>query len=597
MTGLLAPDVLFIFFLLLLAIVLFANEQISFDVTALILLSSLLFSGILTPKEAFSGFSNSATITIACMFILSEGLRRSGILNTIGFYFTKLGRRNFWVATFVMMAAIGTISAFINNTAAVALFIPVFIGVAEDMKVSASKLLMPLSFASMFGGACTLIGTSTNILVSTIAQENGMAPFGMFEFTPLGLILTIVGFVYLFGFGIHKIPNRRGSSEELTKSFNMNAYLTDVIIEPDSPAVGKTIEQARLTYNLDLDVLRVFKKKGDSGGQQSEITLDPGDVVRIRGSVEEIDKLVRREDVSLKPTKRWYDIDLERGQSALVEAIIAPDSPLQNKKISEVNLYERFGAILLAIRQQGQLQQEHMKDIQLSAGDTLLLSINRERIPELEQASSFVLASEVGLTRFRTSKIPVALAILVGVVGLATFGLAPIVATATAGVVLMMLTGCVTTEEAYNAINWKVIVLLGGVLPFGIAMEKTGAAALISNVTVEFLGQFGPTVLLSGFFFLSMLLTNIISNQATAALLAPIAIEAASAVDVNARPFLIAVTLAASLSFMTPVGYQTNTLIYGPGQYKFIDFTKIGTPLNLILWVLASFLIPYFWPF
>jgi di/tricarboxylate transporter len=597
MTGFLAPDVLFIFFLLALAIVLFANERISFDVTALILLSALLLSGILTPEEAFSGFSNAATITIACMFILSEGLRRSGLLSQVGLYFARLGRRSFWIATFVMMVVVGVISAFINNTAAVAIFIPVFIGVAEDLNVSASKLLMPLSFASMFGGVCTLIGTSTNILVSTIAQNNDLAGFGMFEFAPLGFILMAVGFIYMFTVGIPWIPDRRESSEELTESFKMNAYLTDVILEPESTSIGKRIEQADITHDLDLDVLRVFKSSGESGSQQSEIVLEAGDVLRIRGSIEEIDKLVQREDISLKPTRDWYDVDLEQGQSTLVEAIIAPESPLQNKRISEINLYERFGAILLAIRQQGEVQQDDLEDIQLSGGDTLLLSINRDRIPELQQAKSFVIASEVGLTRFRTSKMPIAMAILAGVVGFAAFDFAPIVATATAGVVLMMLTGCVTTEEAYNAINWKVIVLLGGVLPFGIAMEKTGTAALISDVTVNYLGQFGPTVLLSGFFLLSMLLTNVISNQATAALLAPIAIEAASAVGVSARPFLIAVTFAASLSFMTPVGYQTNTLIYGPGQYKFTDFTKIGTPLNLIFWIIASLLIPYFWPF
>ena len=673
-------DVLIVFALIVVAIVLFAWERVSFDVTAVLIMAILMLSGILTPEEGLAGLSNAATVTIGAMFVLSEGLRRTGLLSLVGDYFSRLGEQNYWLALAAMMGMIGVVSAFINNTAAVAIFIPVVIGVAADLRVSASKLLMPLSFAAMLGGVCTLIGTSTNILVSSIAEKNGLAPFSMFEFTPMGVVFFAVGLAYLFFLGIWLIPERRGSGD-LTSDYEMNAYLTDVIIEPESRYVGRPLPESPLTRDLDLDVLSVFHSdedangdagtprgpeastadqhrgtseeegdrqvpgsrgherkseagrregsrrkahrqkttattpqaiapasygEGGAGGEDGENTqpqrrdgavLEAGDVLRIRGNAEEIEKLVAREGVHLRPTKEWYDIDLERGSDALVEVVVAPDSPLVSETIGSIDFRERFGAIPLAVRQRGKLQQNDLGYIRLSGGDAVLLMMDRDRIGEVSQDDSFVLSSEVGGSQYRWGRIGPALAILAGVVGLAAFDVLPIVVTAVTGCVLMVLTGCLTTQEAYEAINWKVIFLLAGVLPLGTAMDKTGAADLLSTVLLSGLGDLGPTAVLSGFFFLSMMLTNVVSNQATAALLAPIAIQSAGTLGVAPRPFLVAITFAASLSFMTPVGYQTNTMIYGPGQFKFTDFTKVGTPLNLLFWIIATLLIPVFWSF
>lgn len=591
-----SPDILIIFGLLVAAVFLFSYEQIPFDITALILLSVLLISGILTPEEGLSGFSNTATITIAAMFILSEGIRKTGALNDVSDYFSRLAKERPKIGVIIIMAVIGVISGFINNTAAVAIFIPVMITLSQDMEMGASKLLMPLSFASMFGGVCTLIGTSTNILVSSIAQEEGLEAFTMFEFAPMGILFFIAGFIYMFTVGSRLIPDRRGKGE-LTQDYQMQEYLTDVIIEPDSEWIGRPTNEAPILNDLDLDLLRVFKSSGGSDYKQTTSRLESGDVLRIRGSVSEIDKLIGREDVSLKPTKHWYDVDLRQGSDALVEAILAPNSSLAQKTIGEIDFLERFGAVVLAIRHHGELQQEDLSDIKLEGGDSLLLSISRDRIREVQDDSSFVVASEVGVERYRSDKMPIAFGILAMVVGLAAFGILPIVVTAVLGVILMNLTGCLSTEEAYNAVNWKVIVLLGGIIPFGIAMQKTGAAELLSQTLIGFLGGFGPTAIVSGFFFLSMMLTNLISNQATAVLLAPIAIDTASSMGMSVEPLLMAVTFAASLSFMTPVGYQTNTMVYGAGQYKFTDFTKVGTPLNIIFWILGTIFIPIFWPF
>ncbi len=589
-------EIIIVFATLIAAIILFTTERVSFDISALIVMSILLFSGILTPREGLSGFSNEATVTIGAMFVLSEGVRRTGALERVGDYFSTLGARNYSLALVLLMGLIGVISAFINNTAAVAIFIPIVLSVGLKLNVSPSKLLMPLSFASMFGGVCTLIGTSTNILVSAIAEQHGQPPFSMFEFTPLGLIFFAVGLAYLFFAGIPLIPERR-TEPEITAGFEMNEYLTDVVLRAGFKHFGQSSDDSALTADLDLDVVQVFRESGDVVSDGAQTILQPGDTLRIRGSPREIRRLLEREDISIKPAKIWHDYDLERGKDTLIEAVIAPASDLEGQEIRTVNFLERFGAVLLAIRHRGQLQQDEMGDIRLAGGDSILLSIGRDRVVEVANDPSFVVTSEVGLPQYRTDKLKIAVVILVGVVVAAAFNLMPIVVSAVIGSILLVLTGCLTVEEAHSAISWKIILLLAGVIPLGIAMEKTGAAALLSAYVLETGAMWGPTVILSLFFFLAMMLTNFISNQATAVLLAPIAIQAAQSLDVSARPFLMAVTFAASLSFMTPVGYQTNTLIYGPGQYKFTDFLKVGTPLNIIFWALATLLIPLFWTF
>lgn len=591
-------EVIFVFILLAVALFLFTTDYVSFDVAALLILAALLLSGILTPKEGFSGFSNPATLTVAAMFILSDGLRRTGLLNRIGAYFTRRIEQHYWTGLFQMLAFVSICSAFINNTAVVVIFIPVMISVAARVGVSPSKLLMPLSFAGIFGGISTLIGTSTNILVSSIAQDNGLAAFSMFEFTPMGLIFLVSGFVYLFTIGIKRIPERR-KNEELTKGYEMQAYLTDVEVREQSNLVGQKLDEEKLTRELDLDVLRIFKPDSEtnSSAQRSDVQIEVGDVLRIRGSAQELDKLLESNEFVLKPTHEWLDVDLEQSRDTLVEAVVAPDSSLEGKTLHSIDFYDRFGAVLLAVRQHGETEQEDLGKLRLEGGNTLLLSMSKDRVREINNDRSFVVASKVGVTRYRRQKVYFALPIIFGVVAAAAFNLVPIVVSALAGVILMILTHCITTEEAYNAVNWKVIMLLAGVIPLGIAMEKTGAATLLADQMIFLLSDMGPRAVLSGFFFLTMAVTAIMSNNASAVLLAPIAIESAHTLGVSAYPFLFAVTFAASLSFITPFGYQTNTLIYGAGQYKFTDFTKIGLPLNIIFWILATVFIPIIWPF
>ena len=588
-------EIVIVLGLVFVAVILFATEKIPVDLVALIIMATLLGSGIISPKEGLSGFSNPATVTVGAMFVLSAGLFKTGAVNSIGAILTRLSKRNFGLALLTMMITIGIISAFINNTAAVAIFLPIVLGVAYDTKVSASKLLMPLSFASMFGGVCTLIGTSTNILVSSIAEQHGQPAFSMFEFSALGLIFFAVGILYMFTLGVRLIPHRR-TQAELTQKFGMGDYLTDIVLLPQAKSVGKPLTNAPLVHDLDIAVIGVYRNNVQIVIPPPETILKANDVLRVRCNVEKIKKLQERQGVILKPGMKWRDKDLESDQAVLVEAVIAPNSVLEGKSLKRVQFGTTFGAIVLAIRHRGTLMREDLATTALSAGDALLLEVKRDRLVQIKRHRAFVIVSEVGLPEFRKEKILPALLIIFGVVVTAALNILPIVSSALIGSVLLILTKCINLEETYRAIEWSVIFLLAGVLTLGIAMEKTGAAFLMSEILISSVGRWGPVAVISALFFLTMMLTNVMSNAATAVLLAPIAIIAAESLAVSPRPFLIAVTFAASLSFMTPVGYQTNTLIYGPGKYRFVDFLRVGTPLNIAFWLLATFLIPKIWP-
>ena len=589
-------EIAFVLILLVVATYLFVTDHVTYDVTAVIVMVSLLVSGILTPQEGLSGFSNAATVTVAAMFILSAGIRRTGILNSAGDFFSSRMQQNFNLWLLLLLLFIGFVSAFINNTAAVAIFIPVMMSISTKVDVSPSKLLMPLSFAGMFGGVCTLIGTSTNILVSSIAVERGLDAIGMFEFTSMGLIFLASGLLFLFMFGIKMIPERR-AQEDLTKDFEMQNFLTDIIINSNSELVDKVLDKKELTEELDLDVIRIFRDDMDSSAQRNKVKTQTGDIIRIRGSKDEIKKLVTREDISLKPPREWADVDLQHGQDALVEVVVAPETGLVGTNLKDYSFYGKFGAVPLAIRHEGSIKHNDLSEFQLSSGDTLLLSMDSERLNEIESDPSVVMVTDPDIMSERENKTPIALTIVAGVVLTAALGVTSIVVSAIAGVVLMILTGCLKTSEAYEAVNWKVIMLLAGVLPLGTAMDKTGTAELLANLMISGLADLGPTVLMSGFFIITLVITAVMSNNASAALLAPIAIESASTMGVQPEPFLYAVTFAASLSLITPFGYQTNTMIYGPGQYKVSDFFKVGLLLNILFWILATIFIPLIWPF
>ncbi len=591
-----SADIIIVFIILIGAVALFTRDKIPVDLTAMIIMASLLLTGIITPEEGISGFSNTATVTVAAMFILSAGLFSTGALNFVGEFLTKMTKKNYLKGLLSMLMIVGIISAFINVTAVVAIFMPVVIRMADRTGISPSKFLIPLSFGALFGGVNTLIGTSTNILVSSIAFQHGLKPFGMFEMTPFGFIILSTGIIYMLLTAKKLLPDRKEPGN-LSQEFHLEDYITEVIVLPESNSVHKEIRNSPLIKDLDLDIIEIHRGDKNKFLPSPHTIIMPNDVLRVRCNIEKLKELQTREGIALKSEISFKDLDLNLDSSRLVQAVVTSGSRLRGRTIKNINFRETFGATVLAIRHRGRLMQENLGNTIIIPGDVLLIEVKKDWLPQLRRNNAFVILSEVNTFKERKEKIIPAVIILAAVVISAGMGIFPIVTGAVIGSVLYVLFGILTLEQAYRAIEWRVIFLLAGVLTLGIAMEKTGAAGIIASSLVSLLGGLGPTAMVSAFFLLTLVFTNFISNNATAALIVPIAIITADSLGVNSRPFLMAVTFAASLSFATPVGYQTNTMIFGPGNYKFTDFVKIGVPLDIIIWLLASLLIPVIFPF
>ena len=589
-------EIAIVLIIVLVAVILFATEKLSIDLVALMVMAVLILTGIVTPMEGISGFSNVATVTVGAMFIISAALYKTGVVKYVGNFVLRMFKINFWLAIAVTMLAVGTLSMFINNTPIVAIFLPIMLGVSGKVKVNASKLLIPLSFASMFGGVCTLIGTSTNILVSSISEQYGLEPFSMFEFAPLGLIFFAVGLIYMLLFGIRLIPERRIKGD-LTQTFGMGEYLTEIILQPDAKSVGLELAKSPLVKELDIAILEVIRE-GEAGFIPNAGTvLKANDLLRVRCNVKKIGKLQERAGIVIKPEAYLEDKDFEKEDIILIEGIISPNSYLEGRTLRQVQFRNIYSGIAIAIRHSGRMLHENLADTKLKAGDALLIEVNKDQLYRFKESRDFVFVNEVMLPTFRKNKIIPALVIVAGVVAIAAAGILPIVASSIIGCILLVLIGSISLEEAYKSIEWKVIFLLAGALTLGVALEKTGAALYISNIVLSSFGSWGPMALVAIFYLLTTLLTETMSNNATAVLLAPIAITTAESLGISSRPLLIAVTFAASSSFLTPVGYQTNTLIYSAGRYKYTDFLRVGTPLNILFLIIATILIPILFPF
>lgn len=587
--------------IVMVAVILFITEWLSVDVIGLVIISLFMVSGVLTPTEAVKGFSNNATVTIAAMFALSAAILKTGQLGAIGYYLSKVLMKSKTKGILLIMILTGVISAFINNTPVVAVFIPIILAASAKAKISASKILIPLSFASMFGGVCTLIGTSTNILVSSIAEEKGLQRFGIFEMAPLGLIFFATGCIYLIFFGSKLIPDR-GAVEDLTQKFEMENYLTDIRLLPQAPSVGKIISESPIIKELEFDIIGFRRDKKEFSELHYSEVLRAGDVLRLRANITQIKKIQAREGIEIIEGK-WKDENLNSKEVSIAEAIITPNSELHHKTISETRFKHQHEAIVLAIKGRKGILHEKLSQTVLKSGDLLLLRIKNEFLddlknPERINESPFLIISETEEKKpVKKKNLLIVISVLFLVVALAAFNIIPIMAGSIIGVTLLVIFRSITIKEVYKAINWQVIFLIAGAISMGTAMENTGTAKLAAEQLFELFGNWGPIALLSILYFLSSILTEIITNSATAVLLAPIAISTADTLGVDARPFLFAIAFAASSSFLTPVGYQTNTMIYAAGNYKFTDFFRVGLPLNIIFWILATLLIPVFYDF
>lgn len=603
-------EMIAVFAVILVALALFASEALRVDLVAMLVMAGLMAAGLIGPDQGLAGFANQATVTVAAMFVLSRGLFLSGAVELIGRRLMALLDQGLVIMLVALTLFVAGASALVNNTAVVAIMIPTVLTALRRRGVGSARVLLPMSFAAMLGGTCTLLGTSTNILVNSIAIDEGLEPLGMFEFLPLGLIFVGLGLVYLLTIGVRMLPETEDAERAADEGYDLDAYVTDIVILPDSPLVGQPLGRSRLSEDLDLDVLVLARGDRVSQVPDVEIPLSAGDVLRVRCDLDQLAALEASRGVRLRPKHGEAADDSpqrpadtapaaaeDHGPGLMLEAVVAPDGPFDGVTLDELHFRQTHDATALAIRRGPDITHVRPGEMRLRGGDVVLLKARRDRLEQLSRDEGFVVLSEPDETRFRRDRMLYATAVVVGVVALAASGLVPVVVAAILGALAMILTGCLRMDEAYEAIEWKVIFLLAGVLSLGAAMQETGAADWLAGRLLAWAGEGGEAWLLAGFLVLTSLLTAVISNNAAAALLAPVAIQSAGAAGADPRPFLMAVTYAASLSFMTPIGYQTNTLVYGAGPYRFRDFLIVGTPLNVLLWIVGALVIPLIWPF
>lgn len=576
---------------LLATVVLFVSERLPVDLVALLSLCALLALGLVEPQQALSGFASEATITVAAMFVLSAALSRNGALRVVS---RLLGRvRNASLFTLVTMLCLAGLSAFVNNTAALAVFLPVVLMVAARNRFSASKVLIPMSYAAQMGGVCTLIGTSTNLLVNSIAHDLGHPGFSLFEFAPLGLACAVAGMIYIMTVGRFLLPSKRQG--ELTDTYELAKYITELRVEAGSPLIGQSVADAKLGERFSVYVLELLRGEQEVWAPRAQ-KLEEGDILLARGDWPNLSQMREEYKLGLQPEFKLRDSSFKSDDLVLTETMVAPNSRFTGHSLGELDFQWHYNASVLAIQRRSGMVRTKLRDARLQLGDILLMLAPASEMPFLRRNANLIVLSEREDDAASSRRAWLSIAVMVGVVGSAALG-TPIVVSALIGCVALMLLRCIDPEDAYEAVDWRVIMLLAGVLPLGIALQQSGAAQIIVGSVLDTLGRNDPLIVLAGIYLLTAVLTEAMSNNAAAVLLAPIAFSSATALGVSPTPFLIAVAFAASTSFATPVGYQTNTMVYNVGGYRFSDFVRIGLPLNLLFLVIAVWLIPIIFPF
>lgn len=594
-------EIAFILGVILLAFILFVSEVFSLDVTALLILCLLFAAGYLTPGEAVSGFSNPAVIIIASLFILSRALQNTGILEYLVVRINKLANKSKFLGLAAYLITIAFSSALVNNTAIVAIFIPVTIRLAHNHGISPSKVLIPLSYAAILGGTLTLIGTSTNLLVNSIYMEmGGLESLGMFEFSKFGIYTLCIGLVYVLWLAPKLLPSRTITSS-LTKSYHLGGYLTEMKIKPDSPLIGKTCLERMINKNYDVMVLDIQRSKVLLSGNIRSTILKSGDILMVKGSLDNFLRMKEVEKVSLLTDEKLTQMELEHDDNILVECLLTDKSDIVGKSLMQANFRQRFGSFVLAVRREGEILRKKIAHVILKAYDTLLIYGNRANISEMASSGDFIVLSELQVILKKQKFWWLGIIVIPIAVFVSALGLTSILKVVMIGTVILFIFKVITPNEAYQSIHWQVIVLIAALIPLGIVLQTSGTAQWIglSIISLTKIGpeNWQPHILLALIYLITMILTEVSSNAATAIIMTPIAMAVTAQMGLDSRPFIFAICFAASASFITPVGYQTNLMVYGPGGYKFSDFIKVGFPLAIILWVLAIILIPRIWPF
>jgi len=574
---------------------LFITEKLRVDVAALCVLAVLLLFRLLPPEQALYGFANPATAIIAAMFVISAGLVRTGLVEWIARHLDRIAGKRPRRLVIVLCVTVATLSAFLVNTATVAILIPVAVILSKTRNIAPSRVLIPLSFASQFGGVCTLIGTSTNILVNSMAVSQGLEPFRLFEFLPLGIILVVIGIIYLTLFSNALIPKRKSSDEQIDK-YRLADYLSEMRVTAGSSFIGKSWRAMDKKNFSDIDLIKIIRD-GKATWRASATKIRENDFLLLHGNAEDLIKVKNAYGLETKADAAIDDNELQSDEIELIEALVPPRSRLLGRTLRGADYIKRYGCIVLAIQRRGKILRERLADISFDDGDTLLLQCDKESVNRIMESTDLIVTNELTELHLRKDRALISFAIFVAMIVLIFFNIFPILIAAMLGAIAMVLGRCITIEEAYKSIDWKVIFLLGGIIPLGLALEQTGTAAWLAGAIVQPFVGMGPIIVLAVLYLITAILTAFMSNNASAILLVPIALSASELMGVSARPFLIAITFAASTSFATPIGYQTNTMIYTPGGYQFSDFARIGIPLNIIFWIVTVALTPLIWPF
>ncbi|PUU91619.1 MULTISPECIES: SLC13 family permease [Halanaerobium] len=595
-------SIIFIMALILILVLLFIWEPMPISLMAVLVPIALtIFSDLsqMTVEDALSGFGNPATITVMAMFVFSAGIQRSGAVQLLGDRISKLTGKNPKRQITLISALTGSTSAVINNTPVVAALIPMVRELGRKTDVSPSKLLIPLSYAAMLGGTVTLIGTSTNLLASQVSERMLGHPFSMFEFSLLGLIVLFIGIVYLLTVGYKLTPARLEVEDDLTDEYEMRSYLTEVLVGEDCSFVGKSFDEIAENKDLDYDIIRIIRNGKQFMEPLNAKTVRVGDHLIIRAKQDTLLELTNSKGMKTLPEMVVDDDSIEQplAGETLVEVVVPAHSFLVNKTLKEINFLERYDCNVLALRRGEELTHQRMEDYRFQPGDLLLLLSTEKTLNRLRKNSNFIIDREYDPNLFDRKKMYISLAVLVFFIGSVSLGIIPVAIAALSGAFLMAFSGCINKNDFFNAIDWEVYFLLSGLIPMGMAIERSGTAAYIAAQINNLAAIFQPIFILMIIYLLTSLLTNLISNNASVLLMLPIAVGTAEQLGINPFAFVITTTFAASAAFASPVGYQTNLMVYSSGGFKFKDFIIVGAPLQILLTVIVPLLVKMIWGF
>ena len=573
------------------ALACFIFEWLPADITAISIMVVLMLLGLVEPEQGIGGFSNPATITVMAMFILSAGIARTGALQRASDFLLRWGGKHPGQQILAIGAIVGPLSGLINNTAVVSAFLPIIEDFSRQRRTSVSKLLMPLSFLAILGGMFTVVGTSTSVLVSSLSADLGYGEFSLFQFSVLGAIIFLFGLAYLVLIGPCLLPDRKVPTDSFSQDYGLKDYVSEVVITPRSSLVGQTLRASQLQRRFDVDVLELIHNGNRFPQPLADKVLSAGDILLVRGGRQDLLKIRDGEGIEILPDVQFgqksWQADPRSGEEGIAEVLVLSNSNLIGSTLKELRFRQRYNATVLAIRRGAELVRDRLGKVPLRFGDLVLVQGPKQSFVGLQTSRDLLVLEQQDIETLRSDKANLAIVIGLAVVGAAAFKVCPILVSALAGVVLMILTGCLKPGELYQAVRWDVIFLLAGLIPLGTAMERSGATKLLADGFISLGGDISGYGLLTLLFILTSLLTGILSNTASVILLIPVGVQIAQSLGLNPLTVMFVITFAASNSFMTPIGYQTKTMVYGAGGYRFIDFVKVGGPLSLLMAVIT----------